>query len=211
MFWLWLWLGWLGCPKPTPPDNNLINQLEAEIRGLQEHQRQCELKLQEYSACDCNVENALYTELKKVLPPDQVEVYREGAATRLVIQLSQIFSDPYKLTFRVEGDQSIVLVATALQLNPEMQVMIVGHTSDRQLPKYWAKVYGTQIDWSSKLASTLAARFVEQFQCDASRFTIAGRGEYSPRESNDTDAGRDRNQRLEIWIYPPKSPPPNPG
>ena len=65
-------------------------------------------------------------------------------------------------------------------------------------------------DFASRTAGALVERLVADYQCDPARFTVAGRGPYAPRESNDLESGRDANQRLEIWIYPPTAAPPSP-
>ncbi|MEZ5397944.1 MAG: hypothetical protein R2724_34970 [Bryobacterales bacterium] len=204
----WLWLTWLGCPKP--PDDGLAQQLNLEVLALQEHLRQSQAELQ---LCQSGqqTDNPLYTELKKVLPPDHVDVEREGAVTRLVISASHLFGDPYKMSWRDEGNPTVSLLATALQLNGDTQVLVVGHSSDREIPRGYQKVYESNTDWSARMALALANRLSKEFELDPARFTIAGRGPYSPRDSNDVETGRDRNQRLEIWIYPADAPVPDPG
>jgi chemotaxis protein MotB len=90
-------------------------------------------------------------------------------------------------------------------------VIVVGHTNDRPIPPAYKRTLPNHLDWSVQLASALVHRFVEVSGCDEAQFLIAGRGEHSPVESNDLDAGRDANQRLEIWLYPASEAPPAPG
>lgn len=206
--WFWLSSMWFGCPKSDP--DQLVEQLDREVLALQEHLRQCEQKLQECGSGGV-VDNPLYIELKKVLPGDNVDVQREGTATRLVISASHIFADPLRLAWRDEGQPTVSLIGTALQINATTQVLIVGHTSDREIPKAFAKSYSSNADFSANMAMALADRFAADFDLKPSRFTIAGRGPHSPRDSNDLDSGRDRNQRVEIWIFPAEAPLPNPG
>jgi flagellar motor protein MotB len=206
----WLWLTWIGCPKGGEVESDLVKQLNLEVLALQEHLRHSQEELQ-ICASGGEVDNPLYTQLKKVLSAENVDVLREGSATRVVINASHVFVDPFKMTWRSEGEAPISLLATALQLNAEMEVMIVGHTSDRELPRSWARVYDSNVDWSARMALALANRFAADFELDRARFTIGGRGPFSPRDSNDIEAGRDRNQRLEVWIFPRDGPLPNPG
>jgi flagellar motor protein MotB len=207
---LWF-IGWLGCPKPNPVNGTELEQLDREVMALQDHLRQCETKLQQCGNDGGGAPNNLYPDLKQVFQGSEVQVGRQGVATVLTVRTSLLFSDPYQLKFRSEAEQILDLIGTAIRGNPDMLVMIVGHTSDRPLPRYWSKIYTSQVDWSARTAGALADRFVADFNCGAAQFVVAGRGPHSPRESNDLESGRDANQRLELWIYPPSVAPPNPG
>lgn len=201
------WMLWLGCPKdPLGGGNSLQQQLELEVIAGREHIRMLEAEL---AACGAgSAPNTLYPDLTQVFTGSDVEVAREGPATKLVIRTSQLFGDPYSLKWRGEGDFILDLLSTALKLHPDYQVMVIGHTSDRPLPQKWATTYASLVDWSATLAGELIRRMVEEFGCQPAQFTVGGRGAYSPRESNDLETGRDANQRLEIWIYPPTIAPP---
>lgn len=205
----WLWLTWLGCSNHRYPDGTgLQGQLEREVIAARVHIEQLEGEL---AACgQGSAPNSLFPELNQVFQGTDVEVAREGNATKLIVRTSHLFADPHALKFRVEADPTVDLLATALQIHPELAVMIVGHTNDRPLPTKFARVYPTPTDFSSRTAGALVQRLVDQFQCDPARFTVAGRGPWAPRESNDLESGRDANQRLEIWIYPPSVAPPSP-
>lgn len=199
MAWLWLASFIVGCKKTsTFPEG--VDQLNSEVIAARDHINQLEEQLLN---CTADVApNTVFPELKQVFQDQDVEVGKEGTSTRLVVRLSHIFADPYALKFRAESDQTVDLLATAFDHKPDYAVTIVGHTSDRPIPPRWAKVYTSNMDWSTRLAGAMIDRFVTEFNCDPARFTVAGRGPYSPVESNDLESGRDANQRLEIWMYP---------
>lgn len=198
---LWMFLfSLLGCPK-SGDGTSLQEQLEREVIAGREHIRLLEDKL---SSCnDGTAPNELYPDLTQVFQGFEVEVVREGVATKLVVKTSQLFVDPLALQFRAEGTPILDMLSTALNLHKDYQVTVVGHTSDRPLPPKWATAYPSLLDWSVNLSQALVKRLVDEYGCEPSQFTVGGRGAYSPLESNDLETGRDTNQRLEIWIYPP--------
>lgn len=208
MYWVWvsLWSMQLGCPKGRLDGTSVMEQLEREV--IAGHERVRMLSSQLETCGEGAAPNTLYPNLYQVFQGDDVEVTREGPATRLIVRTSHLFGDPLLLKFRAEGSQTLDLLSTALRLNETYSVMIIGHTSDRPLPPK-TTAYTSLVDWSVTLAEELVRKLVEEYGCNPAQFTVGGRGAYSPRESNDLEAGRDANQRLEIWIYPPTLPPPS--
>lgn len=205
-----LWLLWLACPR-GPSTDAVEGQCDREVIALKDHLEFVEGQLAKCSAGDAP--NTIYPEMKQVFGGSaDVKVDKEGTATRLTVKVSTIYADPYLLKFRAESDLTVGLLATALQRHEDSRVMIVGHTNDRPLPAAYRRAFPSRTDWSARMAGELARRFVEQYGCPASQFLVAGRGEYSPVDSNDLESGRDLNQRLEIWLYPRTAAdaPPNP-
>jgi flagellar motor protein MotB len=196
---MWVWLVWMGCPR-GPATDSVEGQCDREVIALKDHLDFVEAQLAKCSEGDAP--NTIYPELKQVFSGSDVKVDKEGTATRLTVKVSTIYADPYQLKFRTEADPTVGLLATALQRHLDSRVMIVGHTNDRPLPPAYRSKYVSHTDWSARMAGELARRFVDQYGCEASQFLVAGRGEYSPVDSNDLETGRDLNQRLEIWVYP---------
>lgn len=56
----------------------------------------------------------------------------------------------------------------------------------------------------SERRATSAARFLEQQGVSAARIRTMGLGETEPVATNDTDAGRQANRRIEVAIYASK-------
>lgn len=84
-------------------------------------------------------------------------------------------------------------LASSFEKYPNTRIMIVGHSdtqggSDRNQ------------NLSERRAQSLAA-FLEQIGVNRGRMTTLGRGDAEPIATNDTDAGRQWNRRVEIAIY----------
>ncbi len=83
--------------------------------------------------------------------------------------------------------------AASLAAYPDTRAMIVGHTDSRGTAAY-------NLDLSDRRAQSTAGFLVAQ-GIDRARLTTAGRGETEPIATNDTDAGRQQNRRVEVAIY----------
>jgi len=82
--------------------------------------------------------------------------------------------------------------AASLQENPVTTVTIVGHTDS------------TGSDATNNPLSVERAAHARDYLVDrgiaAGRFSVTGRGEREPIASNDTESGRARNRRVEIYV-----------
>ena len=84
-------------------------------------------------------------------------------------------------------------LATSLEKFPNTRIMIVGHTDTQG---------GTDHNQSlSERRAQSVATFLEQIGINRARMTTLGRGDAEPIATNDTDAGRQWNRRVEIAIY----------
>ncbi len=107
---------------------------------------------------------------------------------------------PEGLLFPYDSDQlqpaardNLVKFASSLAKYPRTSVMIVGHTDAKG-----TDAYNQQL---SQKRSDSAASFLTAQGVDRSRLTTVGRGETEPVATNDTDAGRQLNRRVEVAIY----------
>ena len=57
-------------------------------------------------------------------------------------------------------------------------------------------------DLSALRASSVVQALQNQYGVDPKRLSAAGRGEYNPIASNDTEVGKQRNRRTQIIITP---------
>ena len=93
-----------------------------------------------------------------------------------------------------EGRRAVEQLGTVLADNPEINVLIEGHT-DNVPYKGNAQLSGNW-DLSTKRATAIVKILQENAQIKTENLTAAGRGEYAPIESNDTAEGRAKNRRV---------------
>ena len=84
-------------------------------------------------------------------------------------------------------------LATSLQKYPDSQLLIVGHTDNVGDGSYNQRLSERR---SNSAAAYLAAQGVAR-----TRLAASGKGESEPVTTNDTDAGRQQNRRVEVAIY----------
>lgn len=107
---------------------------------------------------------------------------------------------PEGMLFAQESDElgpssrdNLRRLATSFEKYPNTRVMIVGHTDSQG---------GTDRNQSlSERRARALASFLEQVGVNRGRLTTIGRGDAEPIATNDTDAGRQWNRRIEIAIY----------
>ena len=91
------------------------------------------------------------------------------------------------------GKENLQQLAKSLENYPNSDVLIVGHTDSVGTDAYNQDL--------SQRRSQAASAYLQSLGVPASRLQTQGRGESEPIESNDTDAGRARNRRVEVAIY----------
>jgi len=84
-------------------------------------------------------------------------------------------------------------LASSLQKYPDSQLLIVGHTDNVGDDSYNQRLSERR---SNSAAAYLAAQGVAR-----TRLAATGKGESEPVTTNDTDAGRQQNRRVEVAIY----------
>ena len=107
---------------------------------------------------------------------------------------------PEGMLFAQESDEltpasrdNLRRLATSFEKYPNTRAMIVGHTDTQG---------GTDRNQNlSEQRAQALASFFEQIGVNRARMTAIGRGDAEPIATNDTDAGRQWNRRIEIAIY----------
>lgn len=99
-----------------------------------------------------------------------------------------------------EGRRAVVEVGKVLAANPDIAVLIEGHTDD--------DAYGgtgpiaDNWDLSTKRATVIVNILGENKSINRQNLTAAGRSEYAPLASNSTADGKAKNRRIEIILTP---------
>jgi len=90
-------------------------------------------------------------------------------------------------------------VATVLKAQPDIEFMVEGHTDSRPFRR---GVLLDNWDLSVKRATAVIRILQNKYGLQPSHMAAAGRGEYIPVASNDSDEGRAQNRRTRIVILP---------
>lgn len=113
---------------------------------------------------------------------------------------NKLLFDSGSWAVNAEGRKAVQQLGTVLAQNPDIAVLIEGHTDNvpyggtGQLKDNW--------DLSTKRATSIVQILRENSKIDPQNLTAAGRGEYAPVASNDSETGRAKNRRIEVILTP---------
>ncbi len=104
-------------------------------------------------------------------------------------------------TVGAEGKKAVVALGKVLGENPDISVLIEGHTDN---DKITGNIGGVENNWdlSTKRATAIVNILSENKTIDKKNLTAAGRGEYAPMASNENAEGKAKNRRIEIILTP---------
>ncbi|QEE48569.1 OmpA family protein [Flavobacterium alkalisoli] len=103
-------------------------------------------------------------------------------------------------TVGTEGKKAVSEVAKVLADNPDIAVLIEGHTDN--VPYNGSGQIESNWDLSTKRATAIVNIIRENKGVDPKNLTAAGRGEFAPIADNDTAEGKSKNRRIEIILTP---------
>lgn len=86
---------------------------------------------------------------------------------------------------------SIEPIAAALRQDPKLKLLLVGHTDSQG-------DFGFNRQLSENRAKAIVDQLITKHGIDRARLAFAGVADLAPIASNDTDAGRQRNRRVEL-------------
>lgn len=111
----------------------------------------------------------------------------------LLFQSGQYEVDP-------EGVNALKELAKVLERNPDINVMVEGHTDD--VPLIPSGDLQGNWDLSVMRATSIVKILLEQGNIEPERLIAAGRGEHMPVDPSDTPEARRKNRRTEIILTP---------
>jgi len=103
-------------------------------------------------------------------------------------------------TVEAKGVDALKKVAKVLEQNPEINILIEGHTDD--VPMAGKGEIKDNWDLSVMRATSIVKIITKNSTVDPRRLTAAGRGEYFPIDPAKTAEARKKNRRTEIILTP---------
>jgi chemotaxis protein MotB len=99
-----------------------------------------------------------------------------------------------------EGRKAIVQLGKVLGENPDIAVLIEGHTDN--VPFSNAGQISGNWDLSTKRATSIITILSENDAINLENLTAAGRSEYAPVATNESSEGKAKNRRIEVVLTP---------
>jgi chemotaxis protein MotB len=129
--------------------------------------------------------------------PEELTVSVKNGKVYVSLQESLLFPSG-SAAVNPRGKEALGKLAQALNTNPDINVMIEGHTDSIPMKGRY------EDNWALSTArSTAIVRILTSgYGVDPTRVTASGRSKYEPVDSNETPEGRARNRRTEIILAP---------
>ena len=98
-----------------------------------------------------------------------------------------------------KGKEAIKVLAGVLDKNRDIDILIEGHTDNVPIK---TAIYRDNWDLSVARATSIVRILTDEYKIGPTRLTASGKGEFSPRASNETPGSRALNRRTEIILSP---------
>jgi chemotaxis protein MotB len=158
----------------------------AQMRQLMDQQKQAIENLRQ------KMTNALVN-----FKPEELTVSIKNGKVYVSLQENLLFPSG-SAEVNPRGKEALGKLAQALNTNPDISVMIEGHTDS--IP-----IHGKYEDnWALSVAraTSIVRVLTDTYKVDPTRVTASGRSKYEPVEGNETPEGRSKNRRTEIILSP---------
>ena len=140
----------------------------------------------------------LKKELQQGIDDEDIEVNVEKTVVFISISDKLLFKSG-SYTISSESSKVLAKVATVVNGQPEMDVMIEGHTDDAPISTAAVK---DNWDLSVKRSTAIVRELQGKYAVAPSRLIAAGRSSFAPLVANDTPENKSKNRRTKIIIMP---------
>ncbi len=196
-------------------NRNLLTQLEEKEKALAKESarlEQLQLDLEERSQRVAELEgiiaakDAQMTALKDAISAALTNFEGNGLTVEqrdgkvYVSMENKLLFESGSWAVNTRGREAVVQLGNVLAENPEIAVLIEGHTdnvaysANGNISNNW--------DLSTKRATAIVGILTENNKIEKENLTAAGRGEFSPIATNSTSDGRSKNRRIEVILTP---------
>jgi len=148
-----------------------------------------------------STQDELVEGLQKEISDKTIEVERIRDQIR-VQMVDEILFDSGEATIKPAGLEVLRRVAAVLKKTENRRIEVQGHTDNVPIVGALAQRFPTNWELSAARATNVARFLQEAGGVDPDLLSAAAYSEYQPRDSNDTEAGRRRNRRIEIRLGP---------
>ena len=115
----------------------------------------------------------------------------KGLASEGRVAVYGVLFDTDKADVKPESKDALTQMAKLLQQDPRLKVYIVGHTDNQG-------TLARNLDLSQRRAEAVAKALAADYKVDPKRLSAKGVASYAPVASNDAEAGREKNRRVEL-------------
>lgn len=185
--------------KALAAEKERLNKLSADLKRGTDRVNELESIMAAKEAAMKKLKDALSKSLKAFEGKGLTVNQRDGKV--YVSMENKLLFESGSWAVGSEGKKAVVAVGSVLAQNPDIAVLIEGHTDN---DKFAGAVGQIENNWdlSTKRATAIVNILSENKAVKKENLTAAGRGEFAPLISNDTPEGKAKNRRIEIILTP---------
>ncbi|XZE53744.1 OmpA family protein [Planctomycetaceae bacterium SH139] len=186
----------------------LRNQLADTVQRLEEERLAAARTAQQFEGLQASTRyrggatlqaNTNARQIGEALKASGFPVNFEADAARVILPADQLFQPGTAQLLPQAARLLTPLASQITRLAPRQRLAVESYCDDGPIP---GGVFANPQQMTTAQANAISQLLVQQGGVASQAITVAGNGQLSPRQSNQTAAGRAANRRVEIVIYP---------
>lgn len=186
--------------KALAAEQERLNKLKKDLEASSARLAELEKMMADKDAAMKKLKETLTKSLKAFEGKGLTVTEKDGKV--YVSMENKLLFESGSWTVGSEGKKAVDLVGKVLGDNPEISVLIEGHTDNDKITGTIGGGVENNWDLSTKRATAIVNILSANAKVKKENLTAAGRGEYAPLMSNDTAEGKAKNRRIEIILTP---------
>jgi len=186
--------------KALAAEQERLNKLKKDLESSSSRLAELEKMIADKEAAMRKLKETLSKSLKAFEGKGLTVTERDGKV--YVSMENKLLFESGSWTVGSEGKKAVDLVGKVLGDNPEISVLIEGHTDNDKITGSIGGGVENNWDLSTKRATAIVTILSANSKVKKENLTAAGRGEYAPLMSNDSAEGKAKNRRIEIILTP---------
>jgi chemotaxis protein MotB len=186
--------------KALTAEQDRLNKLKKDLETSSKRLAELEKMMADKDAAMKKLKETLTKSLKAFEGKGLTVTEKDGKV--YVSMENKLLFESGSWTVGAEGKKAVDLVGKVLGDNPEISVLIEGHTDNDKITGSIGGGVENNWDLSTKRATAIVNILSANAKVKKENLTAAGRGEYAPLLSNETAEGKAKNRRIEIILTP---------
>ena len=186
--------------KALAAEQDRLNKLKKDLEASSTRLAELEKMMADKEAAMKKLKETLSKSLKAFEGKGLTVTERDGKV--YVSMENNLLFEAGSWTVGSEGKKAVDLVGKVLGDNPDISVLIEGHTDNDKITGTIGGGGENNWDLSTKRATAIVNILSANAKVKKENLTAAGRGEYAPLMSNETAEGKAKNRRIEIILTP---------
>jgi chemotaxis protein MotB len=132
-------------------------------------------------------------------PQEECDIITSFDRVRVVLNENLVFKGTSATRMTTRGNEVLEIISNVMQRYPNLVIQVTGHTDNRKPAN---KGYKDNWNYSVLRAASVSRQLIQEYDMTPNQITAAGKSEFEPIASNEDEAGRIKNRRMELVITP---------